>query len=200
VFIGVEVHNCKKEKHTFMDNRIYALVGPHASGKTALAAKMSELGIPILSLDTCLNDLPEGRETSPACCVSRQEFGNRQYLMTYTYHGITFGIRQQETLQALDENPTSIMLIDLPALPALKELLGERLVTIFLMVDYDVQIQRMLKMGADYETIRQQLQDDHDGGDVDGWKLTDCVIKNTGSLDDAANQLLAIMHCEKRLN
>lgn len=182
-----------------MENTIYALVGPHSAGKTTLASQLISMGIHFIPTYTTCN-LSKHRNSSQKSegnplyrSVSREEFKKLDFIVQFTYQGDYFGICKDDILNALKDHKISIMILDVNGIRQLNKLIKKKLSTIYLMVDYVSLVDRMLHAGYNNEEIKYHLQYAEDNKEFDSWKLTNHVIKNTGTPQDALCQLLSIM-------
>ena len=183
-----------------MNNMIYALMGPHASGKTALASQLVSMGVHLIPTYTTA-DFSKYKESQQKNIkinlyhpVSLEQFQKLDFLFRFTYKGDYYGVLKKDILNSLKDYPVSIILLDSSGVKQLRKLIKKNLDTIFLMVDYVTLVDRMLKLNYSNEEIKYHLQYAENNKEFDGWKITDHVIKNTGDLGSALIQLLAIMN------
>lgn len=183
-----------------MNNMIYALMGPHASGKTALASQLVSMGVHLIPTYTTA-DFSKYKESQQKNIkinlyhpVSLEQFQKLDFLFRFTYKGDYYGVLKKDILNSLKDYPVSIILLDSSGVKQLRKLIKKNLDTIFLMVDYVTLVDRMLKLNYSNEEIKYHLQYAENNKEFDGWKITDHVIKNTGDLRSALIQLLAIMN------
>lgn len=180
-----------------MTNMIYALVGPHASGKSTLISQLMSMGIHFIKTYTTNEFLAHSKNTKQAKLfniVTREEFEALDLLVQYSYKGEYYGILKNDILDSLKEYSTSVLLLEANGLKQLNKLIKKNLATIFLMVDYVTLVDRMLHMNYSNEEIKYHLQYAENNKEFDNWKITTHVIKNTGDLKDTLLQLLAIMN------
>lgn len=178
-----------------MTNMIYALVGPHATGKSTLASQLISMGLHYIPtyVTSSQGKAPVHQESQLYRHVTPEEFRALDLIVRYTHKGEVYGICKKDVLDALESHKLNIMLLEATGLAQLKRLLKKKLATVFLMVDYVTLVDRMLKQGATNEEIKYHLQYAENNKEFDGWKNTDHVIKNIGTPDSALTQLLAVM-------
>ena len=176
-----------------MVNKIYALVGPYASGKSTLATQLISMGVHYIP--TCTTKKFRKGEYPPGIytTLGQEEFFRQQYMAHIACQGDYFGLRKDDILPALQEHPTNLILLDAGAIPQLNHLLKENLVTIYLMVDYVTLVSRMLMKGCTNSDIKYQLEYAESNKLFDAYKETTYVVKNTQEPHVALNQILAIM-------
>lgn len=180
-----------------MTNMIYALVGPHASGKSTLISQLMSMGVHFIKTYTTNEFLAHSKNPKQAKLfniVTRDEFEDLDLLVQYSYKGEYYGISKIDILNSLENYSTSVLLLEANGIKQLNKLIKKNLATIFLMVDYVTLVDRMLHMNYSNEEIKYHLQYAENNKEFDNWKLTTHVIKNTGDLKQTLLQLLAIMN------
>ncbi len=182
-----------------MENKIYALMGPQAAGKTTMAAQLISMGIhfiPVYTTKVFVNR-KRSRHSLPMeelyKTISHDEFAQQEFVVQFTHKGESYGYRKDDILNALKEHKISLLILEIPGLKPLSKLIKKKLVTIFLMVDYVTLVDRLLHMGYNNEEIKYTLQYAENNKEFDGWKVSTHVIKNTCDPQLALFQLLALM-------
>ena len=178
-----------------MTNKIYALVGPHASGKTVLIDKLMQLGIHYIPLYTTR---VQGKIDSDArfyCFVSKAAFFKQEYIVNVTYKGDYYGILKKDVLSALQEHKISLLMLESNGIKQLTRLLKENLETIFLMADYVTLVERMIRLGHKNHEIKYHLEYAENNSEFDNWKNATHVvkIKSVNDPSTAFSQILAIL-------
>ena len=176
-----------------MVNKIYALVGPYASGKSTLAMHLISMGIHYIPTYTTKE--PRKGEYPPGIfrTLSQDEFFRQQFMVRVAYQGDYYGIKKDDILAALKLHPTSLILLDAGAIAQLNHLLKGSLVTIYLMTDYVTLVSRMLKKGCSNDAIKYQLEYAESNKEYEAYKETDFIVKNIQEPHVALKQILAIM-------
>lgn len=180
-----------------MTNRIYALVGPHGAGKSTMAFQLKEMGIHYIPVYTT-HIFPKTNRTQDKtpelyCSVERETFNRLDLVAQFTHKGDIYGVRKEDILDALEHHHISIMIIESSGIRQLSKFIKKNLSTVYLMADCMSLVKRMLDMGCSNEEIKYHLQYAENNHEFDNWKITDYVIKNTGTPVQATDQLLAIM-------
>lgn len=177
-----------------MVNKIYALVGPYAAGKSTLATQLISIGVHYIPTYTTKE--PRKGEYPPGIfqTLSQDEFFRQQFMVRVAYQDGYYGIKKDDILAALKHHPTSLILLDAGAIAQLNHLLKGSLVTIFLMTDYVTLVSRMLKKGCDNDTIKYQLEYAESNKEYEAYKETDYIVKNTQEPHVALKQILTIMN------
>ncbi|SFT69436.1 guanylate kinase [Selenomonas sp. GACV-9] len=182
-----------------MTNKIYALVGPHAAGKSTLAAHLISMGIHFIPTYTTYVFPERGKahQKSPSAklyrSVSREEFNTLDLVVQFTHKGDSFGIRKDDILNSLKDHQISVMVLETNGIKQLNKLIKKKLATVYLMVDYVALVDRMLDSGYSNEEIKYHLQYAENNKEFDSWKIATHVIKNTGTPEMALVQILSIM-------
>ena len=125
--------------------------------------------------------------------VSREELNRLDLVAQFTHKGDIYGVRKEDILGALEHHRISIMIMESSGIRQLGKFIKKNLFTVYLMADCMTLVKRMLDMSCSNEEIKYHLQYDENNHEFDNWKITDYVIKNTGTPAQAADQLLAIM-------
>lgn len=176
-----------------MVNKIYALVGPYASGKSTLATQLSSMGVHYIPTYTTKTFRKGEYPSGIYHTLSQEEFFQQQYMAHIACQGDYFGLKKSDILSALKLHPTSLILLDAGAITQLNRLLKGSLVTIYLMVDYVTLVSRMLLKGCTNDDIKYQLEYAENNKLFDAYTETTHVVKNTLEPHVALNQILAIM-------
>ncbi|MCI6101349.1 MAG: guanylate kinase [Selenomonas sp.] len=176
-----------------MVNKIYALIGPFASGRRTLAMQLSRIGVHYIP--TYTTKPTDAKDTHPGMfrTLPQEEFDKQDFMLRTSYQGYAYGLTKTDVLQALKNYHASIIILDMGSIAPLSRLLRENLVTIYLMVDYVTLVGRMLTMGCSNDDIKYQLEYAESNKLFDAWKETTYVIKNTHDLHVALEQILALM-------
>ena len=182
-----------------MKNMIYALVGPHAAGKTTLASQLISMGIHFIPTYTTYVFPERWKSRSKKenahlyRSVSREQFNQLDLVVQFTHKGDSYGIRKNDILDSLKDHPISVMILEVNGIKQLSRLIKKKLSTVYLMVDYVTLVDRMLHAGYNNEEIKYHLQYAENNKEFDSWKITNHVIKNTGEPQQALLQLMSIM-------
>ena len=180
-----------------MKNKLYALVGPHASGKTAIVRELVKAGVNYVPLYTTRS--PEAYASNPVGAAAmyrfldKTEFLKQDFLVKFTYKGEYYGMVKQEILNALQNHPCSIVLSDAQGVKQLSKLLKDSFESIYIMVDYVTLVERMLLLKHTNDEIKYHIEYAESNGEFDSWKLTTHVVKNIVSFETAVNQILSIL-------
>ena len=176
-----------------MNHRIFALIGPHASGKASIVSKLVSVGINYIPLYTTANYHGRNQKAKFFLHMEPEEFSAEQFIIKVTYKDERYGIKRDDLLSALSQHELSVMILPAHGILQMKKLIKTNLVTVFLMCDYVTLVDRMLKMRHTNDEIKYHLQYAESNKEFDGWKQTNFVIKNSGDIDLAMKQLLALM-------
>lgn len=174
-------------------NKIYAIIGPHAAGKTAIISKLRTQGIPFIVSHTTRKPRPDEREGREYYFVSKEDFFKLDLVEKVTYQGEYYGIAKSELLNKMQSSKINTVMVEQSGYKQLKKLLGERLESIYIMVDYVTMVERMLNAKESNDQIKKQLEYTETNGELENWKLTNHVVKNINNINITINQILAIM-------
>jgi len=176
-----------------MTKKIYALVGPHASGKTMLIKQLIAMGLHYIPTYTTRQPDKIDGDTTIFRFVNKLDFFKYDFIIKVTYKGDYYGILKQDVLGALQKYPISLMILDTNGIKQLSRLLKHSLETVYIMCDYVTLVERMLHMGHSNTDIKHHLEYAENNGEFDNWKITTHVIKNITDPQVALRQLLSIL-------
>jgi len=176
-----------------MTNKIYALVGPHACGKSTLLRQLISMGLNYVPTYTTRR--PGKIDSDPIIFrfIDRDTFFKKDWIVKVTYKGEYYGVLKDDMLNALKKHRISILMLDPNGIKQVAKLMSGNLETIYLMCDYVSLVKRMLRLGHTNEDIKYHLEYAENNGEFNSWKTSHYVIKNTTGMKQTLNQVLAIM-------
>lgn len=180
-----------------MKNKLFALVGPHASGKTSIVRELMKAGVHYVPLYTTRS--PEAYANNPVGAATmyrfldKADFLKQDFLVKITYKGEYYGMMKQEILGALQNHQSSVLLSDAQGIKQLSKLLKDSFESIYIMVDYVTLVERMLRMKHTNDEIKYHIEYAESNGEFDTWKVSTHVVKNIVSFETTVNQILAIL-------
>ena len=178
-----------------MANKIFVFVGPFASGKSTIVAQLKSMGVPYLPVYTTkVYKESEKHKAMLFNTVQRSEFiDNKDFLIKNAYKGSYFGLLKSDVINALEHNSISVTILDPNGAKQIAKLIKKKLSTIYLLTDYVALVDRMLRMGLRNDEIKYHLEYAEVNKEFDSYKFANHVVKNTGKLNTAMEQILAIM-------
>lgn len=179
-----------------MENKVYALVGPHASGKGRFAKEMQNVGlhyVPFYTTGSIRQESVAPGQTPIALPMEKIEFFKTDFIVKDTYKGDYIGVKRSDILEAINSHPASIVILTPAEIKQITPVLRSTLETIYLMSDYVTIVERMLMMGCNNDEINYHLKYAENNHEFDLWKTARHVIKNTGEAADVVRQLMAII-------
>ena len=176
-----------------MTNKIYALVGPYASGKNTLIEKLVDLGINYIPVYSTGDTRNVKRTSNLVRYVSKTQFSQEDWMVRVTYKGDYYGIKKTDLLDSLNNNKISITMLDQNGVKQVQKLMNGSVKTIYLMVDYVSLVDRMLARGLNNTDMKYHLEYAESNGEFNYWKSANYIIKNTSTVESAYNQLMAIL-------
>jgi guanylate kinase len=177
----------------FMTNKIYAFIGPLASGKYMLLRQLISMGLNYIPIYTTRQLTKNETKTNLYHYIDKTEFFKQSFIVKITYKGDYYGILKKDVLDALQTHKISMIILDINGIKQLNKLLKNNLDTIYIMCDYITIVERMLRMGYTNADIKYHLEYAESNGEFDSWKTAQHVIKNISNPHTALNQVLAIM-------
>lgn len=173
-------------------SKIYAIVGPHASGKTELIRQLRDLGVPYIVSHTTRKPRSNEMDGRDYHFITREAFFKLDFVEKSSYQGEYYGVTKTHLLQSIQSNAINVLVLDQSGVKQLKKFLGNALQSIYLMVDYVTMVKRMVSRGENNALMKKNLEYAELNGEFEGWKTADHVVKNY-SADLTVNQVLAIM-------
>ena len=174
-------------------SKVYAIIGPAGSGKSSLVQELRCRGIPKIVSHTTRP--PKTGETYGVDYYfdSVDDFVKVHPFERVSYNGYLYGLSKEEVMEKISQYPVSTVDVDLEGVVQLKKLLGDRLESIFILVDKETIFSRFMMHGDKLEDVKRRIEEDEARGEFNNWQSADHVVKNTGVMDVAVIQLLAIM-------
>ena len=178
-----------------MANKIYAFLGPHTSGKSTMASQLMSMGVHYIpTVTTRVFDDRYAYKRKIYQTVKGPEYEKEKLIVNNTYQANSYGLRKSDVLDAYQKHKISVTLMhDVAAIKQLQKFINQDLVTIFLMIDDEVFVDRMLRAGCSNDEIRYYVETAEETGEFEHWRDVDFVVKNTSTARVALEQILAIM-------
>lgn len=175
-------------------NKVYAIIGPPAAGKSAIAKDLLAHGVPEMISHTTRKPLAGEEHGQTYYFVDSQEFARIELIERIEYSNQFYGLSKLEVLDKINNFPISFVVVEAQGLEQLKKMLGQRVESIYLLVNEDIIIERMLLRGDHPDIITSRIEYAKAKGEFNTWKDADYVVKNTNSLEVAVRQILAILN------
>lgn len=176
-----------------MSNKIYAIIGPHASGKSALVQRLIALGIHYIPGITTRPAKKMNGQQEIFRFVDKADFFQYDFIVKTTYKGNYYGLLKKDVLSSLQTYPISVVIVDPVGLKQLSRLIKGSFASIYLMCDYVSLVERMLRLGNTNDEIKHHLEYAENNNEFDSWKVATHVIKNTRDEESTLMQALSIM-------
>ena len=176
-----------------MANRIFAFTGPHAAGKTSMVTQLMSMGIHVIPVYCTRTFKDTDVKKKLYTTISREEFLKKEFIVRVSYKGDYYGIQKKDVMEALDKNKLSIIIMDINGIKQITKFVKQNFFSIYLMADYVALVDRMLRMGLHNDEIKYHLEYAETNNEFENWKTTNFVVKNTGKLNVALEQVLSIM-------
>ena len=177
------------------NNKIYAFLGPHTSGKSTMVSQLVSMGIHYIpTITTRVFDDRYAYKRKLYKTVKNKEYDNEKYIVNTSYQANSYGLRKADVLEAYQKHKISVTIMhDVAAIKQITKFINQDLVTIFLMINDEVFVDRMLRAGCTNDEIRYYVETAEEMGEFDHWRDVDFVVKNTSTARVALEQILAIM-------
>lgn len=178
-----------------MANKIYAFLGPHMSGKSSMVSQLMSMGIHYIpTYTTRVFDDRYAYKRKIYRTLKNADFEKETYIVNTPYQAHNYGLRKSDVLDAYQRHKVSVTIMhDVAGIKQLTKFIKQDLVTVFLMIDDQVFIDRMLRTGCSNDEIRYYVETADENGEFEHWRDVDFVVKNTATARIALEQILAIM-------
>ena len=178
-----------------MANKIYAFLGPHTSGKSTMVSQLLSMGVHYIpTVTTRVFDDRYAYKRKIYQTVKSDAYRREKFIVDNNYQAHSYGLRKSEVLDAYKNHKVSIAIMhDVAGIKQLQKFINQDLVTIFLMIDDEVFVDRMLRAGCSNDEIRYYVETAEETGEFEHWRDVDFVVKNTSTARVALEQILAIM-------
>ena len=178
-----------------MANKIYAFLGPHTSGKSTMVSQLMSMGIHYIpTVTTRVFDDRYAYKRKIYQTVKSDKYNQEKFIVNNNYQAHSYGLRKSEVLDAYQRHKVSVAIMhDVAGIKQLQKFINQDLVTIFLMIDDEVFVDRMLRAGCSNDEIRYYVETADETGEFEHWRDVDFVVKNTSTARVALEQILAIM-------
>ena len=176
-------------------NKVYAFLGPHASGKASMVSQLVSMGIHYIpTVTTKFFDDRYAYKRKLFQTVKPDAYRNEKLVINSSYQGSSFGVRKSDVLDSYQQHKVSIMIMmNTDGIKQLSKFINQDLVTIFLMINDEVFIERMLRAGCSNDEIKYYVDYADTNKEFEQWRDVNFVVKNTASARVALEQILAIM-------
>lgn len=176
-------------------NKVYAILGSHASGKASMISQLVSMGVHYIpTVTTKYFDDRYAYKRKLFETVKPDAYAQEKLIVNSQYQGSSFGLRKTDVLDSYQQHKISVMvMMNSNGIKQLSKFINQDLVTIFLMINEEVFIERMLRAGCSNDEIKYFVEYADTNKEFDQWKDVNFVIKNTASPRVALEQILAIM-------
>ena len=177
------------------NNKIYTFLGPHASGKSMMVSQLLSMGVHYIpTITTRVFDDRYAYKRKIYKTVTSKEYEQEKLIVNNNYQANSYGLRKSDVLDAYKNHKVSVTIMhDVAGIKQLQKFINQDLVTIFLMIDDEVFVDRMLRAGCTNDEIRYYVETADETGEFEHWRDVDFVVKNTKTARIALEQILAIM-------
>ncbi len=177
------------------NNKIYAFLGPHMSGKSTMVSQLLSMGIHYIpTVTTRFFDDRYAYKRKIYKTVKNADYENEKFIVNTPYQAQSYGLRKADVLDAYQNHKISIALMhDVSGIKQLTKFINQDLVTIFLMINDEIFVDRLLRTGCSNDEIHYYVETADETGEFDHWRDVDFVVKNTSTARVALEQILAIM-------
>lgn len=176
-------------------NKVYAFLGPHCSGKSTMVSQLMSMGIHYIpSITTRHFEERYAYKRKLYRTVSKDDYAAEKLIINSSYQGNSYGIRKEDVLQSYHDHKVSIMIMmDTSGIKQLTKFINQDLVSIFLMINDEAFVERLLRAGCSNDEINYYMEYAENNKEFEKWKVADYVVKNTASPRTALEQILAVM-------
>ncbi|MBQ4495111.1 MAG: guanylate kinase, partial [Selenomonadaceae bacterium] len=165
------------------------------SGKSTMVSQLLSMGIHYIpTVTTRVFDDRYAYKRKIYQTVKSDAYNREKFIVNNSYQAHSYGLRKSEVLDAYQKHKVSVTIMhDVAGIKQLQKFINQDLVTIFLMIDDEVFVDRMLRAGCSNDEIRYYVETADETGEFEHWRDVDFVVKNTSTARVALEQILAIM-------
>ena len=176
-------------------NKVYAFLGPHCSGKSTMISQLMSMGIHYVpSITTRHFEERYAYKRKLYRTVGKDDYAAEKLIINNTYQGNSYGLRKEDVLESYRAHKvTTLIMMDTAGIKQLSKFINQDLVTIYLMINDETFVERLLRVGCSNDEINYFMEYAENNKEFDKWKAADYVVKNTASPRTALEQILAIM-------
>ena len=176
-------------------NKVYALLGSHASGRASMISQLVSMGVHYIpTVTTKYFDDRYAYKRKLFQTVKPDAYAQEKLIVNSQYQGSSFGLRKSDVLESYQQHKISVMvMMNSDGIKQLSKFINQDLVTIFLMINEEIFIERMLRAGCSNDEIKYFVEYADTNREFEQWKDVNFVVKNTASPRVALEQILAIM-------
>ena len=176
-------------------NKVYAFLGPHCSGKSTMVSQLMSMGIHYIpSITTRHFEERYAYKRKLFRTVSKDDYAAEKLIVNSNYQGNSYGIRKDDVLQSYHDHKVSVMIMmDTSGIKQLTKFINQDLVSIFLMINDEAFVERLLRAGCSNDEINYFMEYAENNKEFEKWKNANYVVKNTSSPRTALEQILAVM-------
>ena len=139
--------------------KIWAIVGPSGSGKTSVGAgSLKESGVPEIVSHTTRKMREGEQEGINYYYVTKEEFDKLRKVEEVCYSGNYYCTSKDEIEQKLEKSDEVCIVVSIEGVEALKENYGDMVKSIFMNIDRDICIQRMIERNDTIEQIEKRIK------------------------------------------
>ena len=176
-------------------NKVYALLGSHASGRASMISQLVSMGVHYIpTVTTKYFDDRYAYKRKLFQTVKPDAYAQEKLIVNSQYQGSSFGLRKSDVLESYQQHKISVMvMMNSDGIKQLSKFINQDLVTIFLMINEEIFIERMLRAGCSNDEIKYFVEYADTNREFEQWKDVNFVVKNTASPRVALEQILPIM-------
>lgn len=176
-------------------NKVYAFLGPHCSGKSTMISQLMSMGIHYVpSITTRHFEERYAYKRKLYRTVGKDDYAAEKLIVNNTYQGYSYGLRKDDVLESYRTHKiTTLIMMDTAGIKQLSKFINQDLVTIYLMINDETFVERLLRVGCSNDEINYFMEYAENNKEFDKWKVADYLVKNTASPRTALEQILAIM-------
>lgn len=158
------------------DKRIWVLVGPSGSGKTSVGmGTMKGMGIPEIVSHTTRAMRPGEEEGVTYYYVTKDIFDTLEKVEEVCYAGNYYCTSKNEIERLFENNNELAIIVSIEGLEALRRTYGDIVKSIFMSVNQDECIKRMIARGDKPEAIESRKKQFETGDEFNNGKYCDYI-------------------------
>lgn len=188
----------KEIESRISNKKILVFIGTSGSGKTALVRGLNKDGIPVIVTHTTRKMRPNEFNGIDYHFVTTEEFMRIEKLEYAEYAGNYYGISKHEIDDKLSRHDVIAVITSVEGGHAIRKTYPQSANLIFISVDKDLAVERMLARGDKKEIILQRMEHMEAAKEFDNWKICDYILDNNHPIEVTLETLKAFIDLIKR--
>lgn len=183
----------KKITTHLSNKKILVFIGTSGSGKTALVRGLNKDGIPVIVTHTTRQQRPNEFNGVDYHFVTVEEFMNIEKLEYAEYAGNYYGVSKKEIEDKLSKHNVIAAITSIEGGLAIRDAFPYYATLIFVDIDEELAIERMIKRGDNAEMIQKRIAHRASSNEDKNSELCDYILDNNREFDETLSALKSFL-------